>query len=298
MHTPAPYHYEPPLHYRLLVLLASFLVPRARRPAWRRSQDARLFHWWVLSQRGELPQRQAHTAGLLRGAFRDAFLHRVTPSAIARRVRGPAFSLLAAAAFTALFATATQGFAYTRRLIALAIELFPAPPDLRSDVLVGHAFILAISLTAGAAMVFIRRPPSHSGGWRYWAFFALQCALALTLVPLLWIESGAALRACFPHHEGLRALSTLLLTLAYLPSLAAALAWVLSDQRARCPVCLRRLELPVSLGSWSSVFDPSSTELLCDEGHGALVLPDTAAGAERWTRLDDSWRGLFSHSAG
>jgi hypothetical protein len=145
-------------------------------------------------------------------------------------------------------------------------------------------------------MLLIRRPPSHAGGWLYWSFFTLQCALALTLVPIAWIEAGAALRACFSHHEGLRALSTMLLTLAYPPALAAALAWVLADQHARCPVCLRRLELPVSLGSWSSVFDPSSTELLCDRGHGTLVLPDTAQGAEHWTRLDESWSNLFSHS--
>jgi hypothetical protein len=64
-------------------------------------------------------------------------------------------------------------------------------------------------------------------------------------------------------------------------------------------VCLRRLDLPVTVGSWSSVFEPTSTEMLCDLGHGTLLLPETGGGTEeRWTKFDDSWRDLFSHSAG
>lgn len=296
MHTPNDPSFEPPLYHRLLIHIAALLVPRAARPSWRFRQDQRLYHWWVLNQRGEITASQAQTAALLRGAFDDALHHRILPGNLANALRGPLFYLAAAATLTALLAVLTRGFAYTRHLLSLAAQLLPGPPDLRSDVLVGHAFILAISFAAGLTMIFIRRPPSHSGGLRYWTFFILQCALALTLVPLAWIESAAALRSCFPHHEGMRALGTLLLTLAYLPSLAAVLAWVLSDQRARCPVCLRRLEFPVSLGSWASVFDPSSTELLCDRGHGALVLADTTNGLEHWTRLDRSWSSLFSQS--
>lgn len=291
MPTPSPF--RPPLPYRLLILLAACLVPRASRPAFRRRQDQSLFDWWILSQRGEL---FTHPARLLRAAFLDAFTTRIPLDALARFVRGPAFYLATASSLVLLLALLTRGFAYTRHLLRLAALLLPAPPDLRSDVLVGHTFILAVSLTAAVAMLAIRRPPSYSATFRYWAFFALQCALVLTLVPIAWIESAAAFRACFPHHEGMRAFGTLILTLAYLPSLAAALAWVLADQRARCPVCLRRLEYPVSLGSWSSVFDPSSTELLCDLGHGALLLPADAATPSRWTRLDDSWQNLFTHS--
>ncbi len=298
MPTPAASPYLPPLHYRLLLRLAACLVPRSARTSWQARQNARLFHWWILAERGELPRRGPESAALLRGTFQDALQQRISPAAVTGMIRGPLFYLLTAACLFTLLAASTRCFAYTRHLVELALLLLPGPPGLRSDVLAGHAFILAISLTAAAAMLLIRRPSAHSGGWRYWTFFALQCALVLTFVPLVWIESGAALRACFPHHEGLRALSTLLLTLAYLPSLAAALAWVLADQRARCPVCLRRLELPVSVGSWSSVFDPSATEFLCDRGHGALLLPDSSAGAERWTRLDQSWAGLFSHSSG
>lgn len=291
--------YRPPLLYRSLIVVAGWVVPRAARKAWRAGQDARLFDWWLLAQRGEMPRRDIETANLLRGALQDAMLHRIHPQALLSWLRGPAFPLLSAAALFTLFALVTRGFAYTRHLVELACQVLPGPPDLRTDVLVGHIFILAVSVTAGLAMALIRRPPPHVAGWLYWSYFALQCAAVLVMIPLLWIEGGAALRACFPRHEGMRALATLLVTLAYLPSLATALAWVLADQRARCPVCLRRLDLPVTLGSWSSVFDPSSTELLCDQGHGALVLPESSIGApERWTRLDDSWKSLFSQSAG
>jgi hypothetical protein len=54
------------------------------------------------------------------------------------------------------------------------------------------------------------------------------------------------------------------------------------------------LVLPVSVGSYASLFEPSATEMLCEQGHGALSLSDTETDVhDRWTRLDDSWKALF-----
>jgi hypothetical protein len=68
---------------------------------------------------------------------------------------------------------------------------------------------------------------------------------------------------------------------------------VFDDQRRRCPECLRRLARPVTMGSWGSMFEPVTTEFLCDEGHGALSLAESEIGeGDRWVSLDASWREL------
>jgi hypothetical protein len=70
--------------------------------------------------------------------------------------------------------------------------------------------------------------------------------------------------------------------------------WSLADQRRRCPVCLGRLEMPVTLGSWASVFEPPTTEFLCADGHGSLSVQEAEpTAADRWIALDSSWRSLF-----
>jgi hypothetical protein len=53
--------------------------------------------------------------------------------------------------------------------------------------------------------------------------------------------------------------------------------------------------MPVTMGSWASVLDPATTEMVCDLGHGSLCVPDSTEGApDRWINLDPSWRELFS----
>jgi hypothetical protein len=45
------------------------------------------------------------------------------------------------------------------------------------------------------------------------------------------------------------------------------------------------------MGSWGSMFDPVTTEFLCDDGHGALSLAESEIGeGDRWVTLDASWR--------
>ena len=44
--------------------------------------------------------------------------------------------------------------------------------------------------------------------------------------------------------------------------------------------------MPVTLGSWASVFEPVTTEMLCHEGHGSLVAP--FAGEHGWYWLNIS----------
>ena len=89
-------------------------------------------------------------------------------------------------------------------------------------------------------------------------------------------------------------------TLTFLAVCALATLWCVVDQRKRCPVCLSRLALPVTLGSWSSsLLDPVTTEFVCERGHGSLAMPETAASSaerDRWTEMDESWRDLFTRT--
>jgi hypothetical protein len=53
--------------------------------------------------------------------------------------------------------------------------------------------------------------------------------------------------------------------------------------------------MPVTIGSWASVFDPAITEFMCEEGHGSLSVAETYADEpDRWTSLDASWQELFT----
>ena len=81
-----------------------------------------------------------------------------------------------------------------------------------------------------------------------------------------------------------------------------ALRWVLTDQRRRCPVCLRLLTNPVRIGQASQTFlEWYGTELICAHGHGLLHVPEIPTisfRTQRWLAMDPSWQSLFSGSHG
>ena len=65
-----------------------------------------------------------------------------------------------------------------------------------------------------------------------------------------------------------------------------AVMWSLDDQRHRCPVCLQRLSMPVRIGSWASVFEPATTEWICETGHGWLCVCDVLVDEpDRWMEV-------------
>ncbi len=169
------------------------------------------------------------------------------------------------------------------------IEFTGLPERLFRVYLFGIAFALLVGLVLG----FRVRPPVARPGWRYSSFFSLKTLFAVIIPPLLWIELGAAVLARLP--EGGLAIFGVVFNLASMLGCALALWWSFADQRRRCPVCLQRLTMPVSMGSWGSVFDPATTEFLCEAGHGSLCVSETQSDEpERWTALDPSWRELFS----
>ncbi len=295
----------PPFAFRSLIRMASWVVPRRVRPAWYARWASSLQGWWILVQRGELIRgAAAQMAHSIRVAFVDAFWLRFNRAYLAYWIRGPGALLLATACALSFTAGFTHGFAITRTLIEMAAG-HPTRRILSGEgptgTLIVYAVPIAFALAAGAVLAAIRRLSLRRSGWRYACFLAVKTASVLALVTLLWVEGGTALRAHI-HNGPLRILGGALgLTLAFICVFGSALVWSFDDQRRRCPVCLRRLTMPVTIGLWGSMFEPAITELLCDDGHGALALLEGQPGQlDRWTALDESWHDLFdrAHPAG
>jgi hypothetical protein len=158
---------------------------------------------------------------------------------------------------------------------------------------VGAAVPIVMALAIGATLFIIGRLSLGRYGWRYWLYLTVKIAAVIVLVPLAWVEGSRwlwdllALPVLRLYIVGIGA------TLAFLGGFGLAAIWVFDDQRRRCPECLRRLARPVTMGSWGSMFEPVTTEFVCDEGHGALSLAESEIGeGDRWVSLDASWREL------
>ncbi len=180
-----------------------------------------------------------------------------------------------------------------------AFPLLPRPPQVGSFDSVpsspwGYALWILFGMVIGGVVVSRGGPLPSGRGWRYRSFLALKTILAIAIPALLWMEAATVLRGRMEGSVWLP-LTGIVPALAFLPACACAIWWSFADQRRRCPVCLQRLSMPVTMGSWASVLDPAATELLCDLGHGSLCAPESTQGApDRWTNLDPSWRELFS----
>jgi hypothetical protein len=264
-----------------VVRAASWIVPREVRADWLAHWRSTLTNLWVLVERGELPGRAAawDRTLLCRAACGDAMLMRFGDGGLARLARGPMFLLGCDAVLLALLIAVSRGLSVTRWLIATA----------HGDRLVGYTAPIVLALTVGAALAAITRIPLRRYGWRYWSFLAAKIAALAVTGPLLWIEGGARFRALL-HAATLRILvGGILLSWVFVAAVGVGVMWCLADQRRRCPVCLRRLVLPVTIGSWASTFEGVTTEMLCDRGHGSRTVPETEMSApEQWVAHDRS----------
>jgi hypothetical protein len=180
-----------------------------------------------------------------------------------------------------------------------ANQFLPAPPRVTSfSALPTHPygpymFALLFALVSGALLVARALPPPTGRGLKYWSFLVSKTMLLVAVPLLLWVEIDGVILSAMPAAL-VRNIILVVLTPAFIFICAFAVWWSFADQRGRCPVCLQLLTMPVSIGSWSSVLDPATTELVCDSGHGSLSFPDVADGQpDRWTNLDPSWSELF-----
>jgi hypothetical protein len=180
-----------------------------------------------------------------------------------------------------LIALISGAFRYTRTI------------PLESDRILGHVFILSFSLVTAVVLVVIRGARLNARGWKCRVYLALKTFLVLLALTMFWIEGGAWLRTLPRGRETSALLGGVLWSLLYISAFVWTAGWCFADQHRRCPVCLRRLISPVSMGRWSSVFEPATTELVCEDGHGLLSVPDSEADhSAQWTNLDATWKGL------
>ncbi|MGC4051818.1 MAG: hypothetical protein QM757_20940 [Paludibaculum sp.] len=294
---------SPPIVYRILLRLASFLCPAHARPAWRKQWESGLRDWWILAERGELTnEASALAARYCRGAWADALELRFRREQILHALRGPWFPIICSAAIIVMTGALSRGFQVVRRVVELARQAQPLPVTLRphihydprGDIVAAYLAPLALALMIAAMLLLISRPPVRQSGWWYWIHLLVKTVFVQLAIVVLWFEGGAGLRSVI-RSEALRVLGGgLVLGIVFIALFGAATRWCINDQRRRCPVCLRLLDMPVSVGSWGSVFEPATTEFLCAGGHGSLSLSERDnTGPDRWTTLDASWRELF-----
>ena len=147
---------------------------------------------------------------------------------------------------------------------------------------------------------------------RYWAYFAGKLIAVAAVawggfytITRSWpmvrqfamLDSGAWTRVELPAQFGTSLEFTLALLTWFLlcSGMVYAAIW---DQRYRCRVCLRRLRMPIEVGSWSKMlqFGRPKIEYICTYGHGRLNVAELQiSGAEipEWTPgQQDLWAEL------
>jgi hypothetical protein len=283
-----------PLVWRCFLEAGGWMAARAQRAGWRERWGSRMRSLLILSERGELPgEKFALIAWLCRAAWVDAFWTRVHKPSLREWSLGPWFLFTCLGSAWVLLAWWSRGFAVARWLVESTVGTHAG----RMHPLVPYTVPIVAAAIAGGVLA-VQRPLALRGfGWRYWTFFVLKTTLAGAWLALLWVEGGAKLRAQIDA-EGLRIIvGGIVCAAALVIVFCRSIAWCVADQRVRCPVCLRRLAMPVSLGSSSSVLDPAKTEMLCSAGHGSLSMADSDSGeGDRWTALDETWRPLFEET--
>jgi len=292
-----------PALLRWLVLLASWIVARRERGVWRSRHERELQDWWLLVEIGELSTRSSREiARSLRQACVESLWARIGEENLRRFLRGPAMVAAAGCALFGLLAVLSHGFAATRGIAAVfRVMLFPpenlphaAPPLHGGDMVFAFSAPIIFALAVAILFVGFRHRPVYASNWNYWLFLGAKVAAVATLVPLAWIELSALVRAHIAPSEYRVILTGLSFRLVFIVLFVQAIGWCFADQERRCPICLRRLANPVSIGNCSNVFEPAVTEFLCERGHGVLSVPEMeGTEADRWIAFDASWSELF-----
>lgn len=252
---------------------AALLVPAPQRAAWFAEWSAEL--WYV---------NHGATVFCL-GAFRDSFwLRRNSPAPMAPHKFGLESPFRCVLFLAALAAVS----------IYFAVSLPLATPMLRKGYFVlALPFILAISvlvLSATTSLALGEYPPNRHSPFRRirsrrWMFLAIKIILILPIVCCGSLDLASIVALGFQPHG-------------MMVGLVLGFRWTLIDQRRRCPVCLRLLSSPTRIGGPSHTFlQWYGTELMCDQGHGLLYVPEipnSCYSTQRWQYLDPSWSSLFS----
>lgn len=263
---------------------ASLLAPGDQRAEWLEGWRSEL--WYI-------PRRRATLFCL--GAFQDALWLRRNNLSPTKRSLVHLESPLNCLAFLAILAAVSS-------LIVVLLpgpQKGPWPSHLRfrdlpegciAMLLLTCVLLPATRLAMGGARAD-RQPMPWPNRLRLGIFLALKIALVqpIMLCGFLFLILAGRLVPMAPQ---LGMFATWMLTF----------RWVITDQRRRCPVCLRLLTNPVRIGNSSHTFlEWYGAESICSRGHGLQHIPEISAsysGNPEWLTLDDSWSVLFSEAAG
>ena len=274
------------MHRRLRI--AERIVPKGRRAAWRDEWTAEL----SFLQRNDPAAVEACCDGVLRDAL---MLRWFSWQNCWREAdwRSPEICLRCLlACFVAVFA-ASVGQPHIRQLLfsrwglgAFACFLLLALFTLPSTVVTTRYGAHDAYQGEAAAM------PQRFGRWK---FLFAKVMLLVTTCYLLAVE----VTQMFQRLLGRNA-DWLLIGCGLLLNVLA-IGWALTDQRERCPTCMRLLRHPARMGppSWS-LLGSCATEEMCDRGHGLLHQPAWETSwfeNARWLQLDRTWRDLFVRDA-
>ena len=143
---------------------------------------------------------------------------------------------------------------------------------------------------------------------RYWAYFAAKIAVAaaplyglLALLATLFPTRPKDAPDLWALETGTQTLLANLAMLGWFLVCCGILYLIIWDQRHRCRVCLRRLRMPVEIGSWSRMlqFGRPRIEYICPYGHGTLKTEElqiSGLQTPEWNRSDDLWEDLCAAS--
>lgn len=138
---------------------------------------------------------------------------------------------------------------------------------------------------------------------KYWGYLAVKIAAALGILIVLERMIALQFPPLKPFHQGgpIPATRYLTYTIVMLGFwlFASGLGWLIVwDQRYRCRTCLRRLRMPIQMGSWNHLLlDAPRTEYICPYGHGTLRVDEfqlTGHHEPDWQPHEDMWKELFS----
>lgn len=264
---------KPSLYSRVLLVLASRLVPAQRRPDW-------LAEW-----RGELWAVSAAcrpaVLGFLLGSFPDAWHLRYNNTPNHRTMMQSPEACLALLAFGAVL---------TKILFPHMVSGLSRATHASPNLTFASTIALSVGLLNGVWSWELTFPAGVRSGRhlcvRWYLFLAAKFGAVLIAV-------HQAIIHLVLHGLPLQAV---------IVGCSAAFLWVQREQRNRCPVCLHRLAHPVRVGTYAQTFlGWNGTEAICLKGHGVLYVEHentSHISRTEWIGMDSTWAGLFPTHTG
>ena len=147
------------------------------------------------------------------------------------------------------------------------------------------------SVSLGESQISSHRPTAKQRVWRILFLFAKLALIAA-------IGFYASLDIAYFSTPEYSPFAECLQLLACFAICLIGFRWAVADQRQRCPMCLRRVTNPATVGLASRTFlGWNGTEMICIGGHALLhvpSLPTSWFSGQRWLYLDSSWEFLFA----